>query len=77
MLEVRLGLGALGVRELLVQEWLEQLLALLAGIDSHPEGHDALPIVSSANSFFRIRRPRCRRDMTVPIGISRICAASA
>ena len=75
--EVRLGLGPLGVGELTVEVGLQELFALVARIDFRTVGHQALPTASSASSRFRIRRPRCRRDMTVPIGISRICAASA
>src|SRR4029453_418862 len=51
---------------------LHHLFAVRAGIHRRH-----VPTACSAIAFFRIRRPRCRRDMTVPIGISRILAASA
>ena len=71
---MHLGLGPLGVAQLPVEVGLHPLLALLAGI--RLDAHQAPPTACSASDDFRIRRPRCRRDMTVPIGMSRICAAS-
>ena len=59
-------------RQLTVEEWLKQLLALLARV----EHQESSPTAASASDCFRIRRPRWRRDITVPIGTSRICAAS-
>src|ERR671939_289262 len=68
--EVPLGLRDLVLREHTIEERLHQLLALLAPVD-----HVGTTV--SARFFLRIRLPRCRRDITVPIGMSRICAASA
>ena len=68
--EVLLREEYLGVRELAIQIALQQLLARLAG----PVAHDS---ASSASRCFSSRRPRCSLDMTVPIGTSRIWAASA
>src|SRR6185503_1620219 len=59
--EVRLSLLPLAVRQLAVEVRLEQLLALVAICDH--------VTASSANCFFRIRRPRCSRDITVPMGM--------
>jgi uncharacterized protein YcgI (DUF1989 family) len=59
-----------------LRAWLLRILTTL-NIDRGPGAHDVVPTACSASSRFRIRRPRCSRDMTVPIGISRICAASA
>src|SRR5581483_8467041 len=76
--EVLLGLEPLALVEHAVKEGLHQLLALLAGVG--PEGvqrHSAPPTAWAASSRLRIRRPRCRRDITVPTGMSRIWAASA
>src|SRR6185437_2159392 len=70
--EMGLGLGALAVVESAIEVGLHHLFALVTRIEV-PAHSTAL----SASSPFRIRRPRCRRDMTVPIGMSRICAASA
>ena len=62
--------------ELAVEVGLEQLLALLAR-SARTRASLRLPDRrDSASSPLRMRRPRCRRDMTVPIGMSRICAAS-
>jgi hypothetical protein len=71
LVEVQLGLDPLGLREDVVEVRLHHLLAVRAGIC-----HDASSRTESASSRLRIRRPRCRRDITVPIGMSRICAAS-
>src|SRR3990172_1104372 len=60
----------LDVSESSVQEVLEKLLAAIAGVAAHVKA-------SSARCCFSARRPRWRRDITVPIGTSRICAASA
>ena len=67
---MRLGLLDLGVRELAIEVALQQLLARVARSVAHE-------IASSASCCFSSRRPRCSRDMTVPIGMSRIWAASA
>src|SRR5947207_10481314 len=78
VVEMALRLDPLRLVQLAVEERLQELLALLAWIDTRTERHHAvLPTVRSASSRFRIRRPRWRRDITVPIGMSRICAASA
>src|SRR5882672_4012884 len=61
--EMELGLDVLDLSELAVEEPLEQLLAFLA--IAGPT-HAA----SSASCCFNCRRPRCKRDITVPIGIS-------
>src|SRR5436190_456182 len=75
LVEVRLRLRSLGVGQHPVHERLHHFFAMRAGI---VRGHSTSPPTAwSAMAFFRIRRPRCRRDMTVPIGMSRICAASA
>src|SRR5262249_17406782 len=68
--EMRLGLLPLGVGERAIQEVLQELLATIARLAGHESA-------SSASCCFNARRPRCSRDMTVPIGMSRICAASA
>src|SRR5215210_1223582 len=68
--EVLLRLLNLGRRKLPIEVRLHQLLAPVA--DVHHVG-----TALSARFFFRIRLPLCRRDMTVPTGMSRICAASA
>src|SRR5262245_51399048 len=71
--EMFLRLGALSVVELAVEVRLHPLFTLVAEIvvlHRHP------PTVWSASAVFRIRRPRCKRDMTVPMGMSRIWAAS-
>src|SRR5919198_45893 len=76
--EVLLRLRALLVAQLAVEERLQQLLAPLARIFGE-SAHAASPpstTARSASSRFRIRRPRCRRDITVPTGMSRIWAAS-
>src|SRR5262249_8464091 len=68
--------------EITVEERLQELLTLLAGIHrqaAHAPGTpsaEAPSTACSASSRLRIRRPRCRRDMTVPTGMSRIWAAS-
>ena len=56
--------------QLAVQVALEQPLALAAVVVTHWTA-------SSASCAFSSRRPRWSLDMTVPIGMSRICAASA
>src|SRR5919204_6023598 len=72
LVEMLFSLGALRVRQDAVHVRLHPLLALVA------VAHQlSLPTAESAMACFRIRRPRCKRDMTVPIGMSRICAASA
>src|SRR5262245_31730183 len=73
--EMGLGLGVLLGRQLAVHVGLHDLLAVVAAAlaESH---YDSSPTFS-ASSRLRIRLPRCRRDMTVPTGMSRICAASA
>ena len=58
------------VGELAVEVALQQLLARVARRMAHE-------IASSASFCFSSRRPRCSRDITVPIGMSRIWAASA
>src|SRR5262249_9172590 len=68
--EVRLGLADLRLVELPVEVRLHHLLALVARI----EVAAAHVVTSSANSPFRIRRARWSLLMTVPIGMSRICA---
>src|SRR5262249_7708437 len=70
-LQVRLGLEPLVLGQLAVEVGLKHLLAPVAGVDQEPSSVAAL-----ASSPLRIRRPRCNRDMTVPIGMSRMCAAS-
>src|SRR5205807_9931598 len=72
-IEVGLGLRTLRVAEHTVEVRLHQLFAVLAGNLAHASS----PTADSAIACFRIRRPRCRRDITVPTGMSRICAASA
>src|SRR2546426_11963872 len=75
LVEMRLGLRAFQIGDNAVHVRLHHLLAVRAGIVRR---HDSsLPTADSAMACFRIRRPRCRRDITVPIGMSRICAASA
>src|SRR3954447_24499796 len=75
LVEMRLGLYALRVREHSVHVRLHHFLAVRTRV---VRGHDTPPpTADSAIAFFRIRRPRCKRDITVPIGMSRICAASA
>src|SRR5919199_2442517 len=69
-LEMLLGLTHLRRRERAVEVRLHQLLALVADVHH-------VRTALSARFFFRIRLPRCKRDMTVPTGMSRICAASA
>ena len=76
VVEMRLGDRVLVLGELTVEEWLEHLLALRAWIGTHVDHQPLSPTLASASSFLRILLPRCRRDMTVPIGMSRICAAS-
>src|SRR6266542_2694703 len=71
--EVRLGLPHLLVRELAVEVRLHHLLALLARVDAICRHFTT----SSASSPFRIRLARWSLLMTVPIGMSRICAVSA
>src|SRR5918912_2801848 len=72
IVQVRLRLHHLRVREHAVEVRLHQLLALLARDLVHPSS----PTADSASCAFRIRRPLCSRDITVPTGMSRICAAS-
>src|SRR5262249_52510856 len=73
-IQVRLRLGPLRLVEDAIEERLHGLFALVTGI---VEVRHVPPAAAfSARLPFRIRRPRCRRDMTVPIGMSRICAAS-
>src|SRR5205823_8627903 len=76
LVEVPLGLGPLGVAQDTIEEGLHDFLALLAEVFDSVH-HSPPPPAVSASSRLRIRRPRCRRDMTVPIGTSRMCAASA
>ena len=71
--EVRLRLGALALGEVPVQVGLEDFLTPRARIEG---GAHSPPTVASARCRFRMRRPRCSLDMTVPTGMSRICAAS-
>src|SRR5688500_10911846 len=59
--EMQLGLLPFGVRERAVEEVLEELLAPIAW-RAHYES------APSARCCFNARRPRCRRDITVPIG---------
>src|SRR4029453_16006220 len=68
--EVALRFTPFGVRQRAVEELLHELLAALARIERHAR-------VSSARRCFNARRPRWSLDMTVPIGMSRISAASA
>src|SRR6266511_1596698 len=68
--KVLLRLLHLDRRQLSVEVLLHQFLALVA--DVHHVG-----TALSARFLFRIRLPLCRRDMTVPTGMSRIWAASA
>ncbi len=65
---MELRLRNLGVGELAVEVALEQLLAFVA------VGHAT---ASSASFALSNLRPLWSRDITVPIGTSRICAASA
>src|SRR3954451_16646192 len=75
LVEVRLGFLTLRVGEHPVHEGLHYFLAVRARVVC---GHATSPPTAwSAMPFLRIRRPRCNRDITVPIGMSRICAASA
>src|SRR5262249_4628396 len=74
--QVGLRQVALGVRELSVEEGLQELLALGARIAVEPAVAHSPSTAFPASSRFRIRRPRCNRDMTVPTGMSRIWAAS-
>src|SRR4051794_16685600 len=60
------------VGEDVVEIRLHHLLAVRAGVH-----HVASSRADSASSRFRMRRPRCSLDMTVPTGMSRIWAASA
>ena len=69
-LEVRLDRDLLLERERPVEERLHDLFAVIAGI------HHVASTARSASSCFSTRRARCKRDITVPIGMSRICAAS-
>src|SRR5262249_51700599 len=70
--------------QIAVEERLQHLLALLARIDRKAAhlGGPPRPAVAvsatagSASSRLRMRRPRCRREITVPTGMSRIWAAS-
>src|SRR5213078_2373615 len=77
--EMLLRKGALLFVEIAVKGRLQHLFALVAGVDREPAHSEAPPseTARSASSRFRMRRPRCRRDITVPTGMSRICAASA
>ena len=68
--EMGLCLRDLDIGELPVEVSLQQLLARIARRVAHE-------IVSWASSCFSSRRPRWSRDITVPIGMSRIWAASA
>src|SRR6266567_1285666 len=70
--EMRLRRGHLLVGEDVVEVRLHHLFAVRAGIL-----HVASSRADSASSRFRMRRPRCSLDMTVPTGMSRIWAASA
>src|SRR5215471_17460874 len=82
--QVLLVEGPLLLVQIAVEDRLQHLLALLAGIGreaAHPSGPPPSAVAlsataCSASSRLRIRRPRCRRDMTVPTGMSRIWAAS-
>src|SRR4029450_11521973 len=53
--------------EVAVEEGLQQLFGLVAWLDCGTTPVAAPPSVTarSASSRFRIRRPRCRRDITV------------
>src|SRR5262245_24043626 len=73
LVEVRLGLAHLLVAQVAIEIRLHDLFASRAGI----ERIAAQFTTSSANSVFRIRLARWSLLMTGPIGISRICAASA
>ena len=73
--EVELSLADLGVGQDAVEVRLHHLLALVAGIEGETRHHDS-SAAEVASAPLSIRRPRCNRDMTVPIGMSRICAAS-
>ena len=68
--KVRLRLAPLGVRQRAIEKILQELLAAIARFAAHVTA-------PSARRCFSARRPRWRRDITVPIGMSRICAASA
>ena len=70
VVEVRLRLGDLGVRQLAVEISLESS-------SRAPHGWWLVDRPPSASRCFSSRRPRCGRDITVPIGTSRVCAASA
>jgi len=72
LVEVPLGVEPLRLRQRAVHVRLHPLFAVFA-----VRHQRSLPTAESAIALFRIRRPRCRRDMTVPTGMSRICAASA
>src|SRR5438093_9661069 len=76
--QVLLGKGTLLFVQIAVQERLQHLFALVARIDCESAHSESPPSTSalSASSRFKMRRPRCRRDITVPTGMSRICAAS-
>src|SRR5207302_2674174 len=70
--EMRLRRGHLLVGEDMVEVRLHHLPAVRARVL-----HVASSKADSASSRFRIRRPRCSLDITVPTGMSRIWAASA
>src|SRR5205823_3428336 len=75
--EVPLVLGALELVEDAVEVRLHDLLALRARVELEADAHRASsPTACSASSRLKIRRPRWSRDITVPIGMSRIWAAS-
>src|ERR1700720_3465460 len=67
--EVCLRLAHLFIREDPVEVRLHHLFAVTTSTRHHTTAF-------SARFCFNARRPRCRRDMTVPTGMSRICAAS-
>src|SRR6478735_8305086 len=59
-------------RQLPVEVGLQLALDAQTWIKAHDASSDAL----LANACLRARRPRCNRDMTVPIGMPRMSAAS-
>src|SRR5712691_3500900 len=75
LVEMHLRLRALRIGDHAVHVRLHHLLAVRAGIVRRHVSSP--PTTDSAIACLRIRRPRCRRDITVPMGMSRIWAASA
>src|SRR3974377_647351 len=74
-LEMHLRLPYLRVAEDVIEVRLHHLLAVRAAFVADVR-HVSPSATDSASSRLRMRRPRCSRDITVPIGMSRMFAAS-